>query len=101
MTKISLIAIPAAEGKAGAMKEALAALVAAAEEEAGLEIYSAHQDGANPRLLLFELYTDADAFAVHGKSDAMKAAMGAVGANMGGKPEIPRMTPVVAKGIAL
>ena len=103
MTKISLIAkLPVAEGKADDMKVALAALIEAASEEPGLEVYSAHQDDKNPNVFyFFELYTDAAAFEVHGKGDAMKAAMGAVGGFLAGRPEITMLSPVVAKGLDL
>ena len=37
--------------------------------------------------------------AEHGKGDAMKEAMGAVGQHLAGRPEVIRMTPVTAKGL--
>ncbi|MFK8022926.1 MAG: putative quinol monooxygenase [Ilumatobacter sp.] len=99
MSKISLIAkLPCQEGKNDEMEAALATLVEAANDEAGLEIYSAHKADENT-YWFFELYTDAAALEVHGKGDAMKAAMGAVGGCLAGAPEITRMTPVVAKGM--
>ncbi len=103
MSKISLIAkLTAAEGKADALEAALADLIAAAEEEAGLEVYSAHADRAEPGVYyFFEVYADADAMAVHGKGDAMKQAMGALGALLGGRPEVTKLEPLVAKGLDL
>ena len=103
MTKISLIAkLPVAEGKIEEMKTALATLIAAAAEEPGLEVYSAHQDEKNPNdFYFFEVYANAEALEVHGKGDAMKAAMGAVGACLAGRPEITKMAPVGAKGLDL
>lgn len=101
MTKISLIAkLTAADGKIEELKTALGALIEASDEEAGLEIYSAHQsqDDANV-MYFFELYTSAEAFEVHGKGDKMKAAMGAMGGLLGGRPEVTMLDPIVAKGL--
>lgn len=103
MSKISLIAkLTAADGKAAELEAVLADVVAAAEEEAGLEIYSAHKDTANEGVYyFFELYTDGEALAIHGKGDGMKEAMGKFGGLLGGRPEITMMEPVVAKGMAI
>ena len=73
-------------------------LIDPSNEEAGLEIYSAHK-GADNNYWFFELYTDQAALDVHGKGDGMKAAMGKFGGLLGGRPEITMMEPVVAKGI--
>ncbi len=101
MSKISLIAkLPCAEGQNEAFEAALGDLIAASNDEAGLEIYSAHK-GDDNHYWFFELYADEEALKVHGKSDAMKAAMRAMGAFMAGAPEVHKMTPVVAKGIDL
>lgn len=101
MAKISLIAkLPCAEGKNEEFEAALAAMIAASNEEAGLEIYSAHRADDN-NYFFFELYTDQAALEVHGKGDGMKQAMRAIGAFMAGKPEVHKMTPVVAKGLNL
>ncbi len=103
MSKISLIAkLTAADGKGPELEAALASLIAAAEEEAGLEVYSAHADRANPGVYyFFEMYADGDALAIHGKGDAMKSAMGALGGLLGGRPEVTLLEPVVAKGLSL
>ena len=60
MSKIALIAkLTAADGKAPELEAALASLIAAAEEEAGLEVYSAHADRAEPSVnYFFEMYAD-------------------------------------------
>ena len=101
MAKISLIAkLPCAEGKNAEFEAALADMIAASNEEAGLEIYSAHRADDN-NYFFFELYTDQTALEVHGKGDGMKQAMRAIGAFMAGKPEVYKMTPVVAKGLSL
>lgn len=103
MSKISLIAkLTAADGKADDLAAALVGLIEAAEEEAGLEVYSAHRDNSDANVFwFFEVYTDSAALDVHGKGDRMKAAMGALGAHLGGRPEVMRCTPVVAKGLSL
>lgn len=103
MSKISLIAkLTAADGKADELETALHGLIAAAEEEPGLEIYSVHRDDDDANAFyFFELYADQDAVDVHGKGDGMKAAMAAVGGLLGGRPDVTRLTPVVAKGMAL
>ena len=102
-SKISLIAkLTVAEGKADELKSALADLIAAADEEAGLEVYSAHQDANDPSIFyFFEVYEGQDALAVHGKGDKMKAGMRALGGMLAGAPEVTMMTPVVAKGLDL
>jgi quinol monooxygenase YgiN len=103
MSKISLIAkLTAAEGKSSELEEALRGVVAASAEEDGLEIYSAHASADEPGVYyFFELYKDDAAMAAHGAGDAMKAAMGAFAGCLGGRPEITKMTPVVAKGFDL
>ena len=103
MSKISLIAkLTAADGKAADLEAALAGVVAAAEEEDGLEVYSAHASNDEPGVYyFFELYRDGDALGVHGKGDGMRAAMSAFGGCLAGRPEITMMRPVVAKGLTL
>jgi quinol monooxygenase YgiN len=101
MSKISVIAkLTAAEGKSDELGAALADLIAAADEEPGLETYSVHAADDEPGVYyFFELYTDADAKAVHGKGERMRAAMGALGGCLAGRPEVIVMTPVAAKGL--
>ena len=103
MSKISLIAkLTAADGKADELRAALGNMIAAADEEAGLEVYSVHADSGDPNVFyFFELYADQAALDVHGKGDGMKAAMGALGGLLGGRPEVTMLTPVAAKGLAL
>ena len=101
MSKITLIAkLTAAEGKGPDLEAALAELCEAANDEDGLEVYSAHRANDDEGVYyFFEMYRDGDALAVHGKGDAMKAAMGKLGGFLGGRPEITMMTPVAAKGL--
>lgn len=103
MSKITLLAkLTIAEGKADEARAAAEAAVAAAEEEAGLEIYSFHADNADPNVFyFFEMYTDQGALDVHGKGDRMKPAMKALGGVLAGRPEITMLTPVTAKGLDL
>jgi len=101
MSKISLIAkLPCAEGQNEGFEAALADMITASNEEAGLEIYSAHK-GDDNHYWFFELYTDQAAVDVHGKGDGMKAAMRAIGAFMAGAPEVHKLEPVVAKGMEI
>lgn len=101
MAKISLIAkLTAAEGKVDDVKAALATLIEAADEEAGLLIYGASQAKDDPRsFVFFELYENEEALGVHGKGEGMAAAMKALGGLLDGRPEVTLMDPVVAKGI--
>lgn len=103
MSKISLIAkLTAADGKTAELEEVLRGVVEAADEETGLEIYSAHASNDEPGVYyFFELYADDDAKAVHGKGDRMRAAMGAFAGLLAARPEIIMMTPVAAKGFEL
>jgi quinol monooxygenase YgiN len=103
MSKLSVIAkLTAAEGKAEELERRLAELIEAAEEESGLEVYSAHRDTQDPNTYyFFEVYSDEEAFAVHGKGDTMRQAMKALGGCLGGRPEVTMMQPVAAKGLAI
>ncbi len=70
--------------------------------EPGTEIYAAHKDSGDENVVWFyELYTDKDALAAHGSSDAMKEFGKATGQYMAGRPELIFLEPVAAKGIDL
>lgn len=103
MSKITLIAkLTAAEGKSAELEQRLGDLIAAAEEEQGLEVYSAHKDTQNEGVYyFFEMYRDQDAFGSHGKGEAMRPAMKALGGLLAGRPEVTMMQPVVAKGLSI
>ena len=103
MTKVSLIAkLQTNPDQAEEVEAALAATCAAAEEETGLEIYSAHKDSAEEGIYwFFEIYTDGDALGVHGQGEGMKAAMAALGALLTAPPAINIASPVTAKGLSL
>jgi len=99
MSKISLLAkLTINEGTNEEFEAALAGLIEASNEEAGLEIYSAHK-ADDTTYWFFEVYTDGDALAVHGKGEAMRPAMKGLGGFLAGAPEITMLSPVVAKGI--
>lgn len=101
MSKISLIAkLTAADGKVAELEVALRGVIEAADEEDGLEVYSAHAVAEEPgAYYFFEIYRDDEAKAVHGKGDRMRTAMGAIGRLLAGRPEIITMTPLAAKGL--
>ena len=102
MSKVSLIAkLTAVEGKSDALEEAIRGVVVAADEEDGLEVYSAHAvDGEPGSFYFFELYRDASAHDdAHGRGERMRAAMGAFRGLLAGRPETILMTPVAAKGL--
>ena len=103
MAKVSLIAkLQTDPEKSEEVDAALAATCSAAEEEAGLEIYSAHKDSGEEGIYwFFEIYTDGDALGVHGQGDGMKAAMSALGALLLAPPIINIASPVAAKGLSL
>ncbi len=101
MSKISLIAkLTAADGKATELENALRDVIDAAAEEDGLEVYSAHAASDDPGVYyFFELYRDQAAIDVHGQGERMRAAMGAFGGLLAGRPELTMMSPVGAKGL--
>lgn len=101
MAKTSLIArLVCTDGKTEEFERELAALIEASNEEAGLEIYSAHRDVDNV-YWFFELYTDDEAVAAHGKGEAMAKVISSSGQLLAAPPEIHRLVPVVAKGLDL
>lgn len=101
MSKISLIAkLTAADGKTDELETALRGVIDAAAEEDGLEVYSAHSASDEPGVYyFFELYRDQTAKDVHGKGERMRAAMGAFGGLLAGRPEVTLMSPIAAKGL--
>lgn len=101
MSKISLIAkLTAVDGKTDELEAAMRSVVAAADEEDGLEVYSAHRvDGEPGTYYFFEVYRDQAAWDVHGKGDRMREAMGGFAGLLAGRPELTVMAPVAAKGI--
>ena len=76
----------------------LQALVDAAKDEQGTEAYALVREG--PTFWFFELYADADALALHGKSPALAEAFGGpLGGMVAAPPELHTTVPIAAKGI--
>lgn len=101
MAKIAVIArFPTAEGRRDEFVAAFQPLLDHVNTEAGTEMYVLHLDDSDENLVwVYELYTDDDALAVHGGSEAIKALFGAIGGLMGGAPELIMVTPVGGKGL--
>lgn len=89
--------------KAGARPEVveiLAAQVAAIAGEEGTEVYALHtEDGDEVTVWFYERYADAAALDLHGKSEVMAALGPKLAGKMAARPEIIRLSPVVAKGL--
>ena len=103
MSKISLIAkLTAADGKSEDLEAALCGVIDAAAEEDGLEVYGAHRADDEPGVYyFFEALPGPgrEGRARQGRTD--RAAMGAFGGLLAGRPELTMMTPVAAKGLDL
>jgi quinol monooxygenase YgiN len=78
----------------------LTAMVEAARDEPGVEIYSYHR-GEDNTFWFFALMTDAESMQKHGQSEAMQAAMSAFGPLIAGPPQMTMTTPVAALGLDL
>lgn len=100
MSQIAVIAkIPAQPGKRDEVVAGLRAMLDHVETEDGTLTYVLHEDAKDPDLLwMYEVYADRAAFDAHGSSDAMKALGGAIGAHLGGAPELIFLNPVGGKG---
>ena len=81
--------------------EAFGAMLTAVDAEEGTEIYILNwgQKDDENTAYIYELYTDTDALATHGGSDAMKTLMGALGDLLAGAPEMIMLTPAAGKGL--
>ena len=98
MSKVSMLGtITCQDGKAEEMEAVLSAMVEAAKEEPGTEIYSYHRGEGNT-FWFFALMADEAAMQSHGQSDAMKAAMQAFGPLMAEPPQMSPATPIAAIG---
>jgi len=101
MSKVSMIgSITCQDGKADEMEVVLTAMVDAAREEPGCEIYSYHRS-EDDTFWFFALMTDEEAMQSHGKSEAMKAAMQDFGPQMAEPPKVSVTRPVAAIGLDL
>ena len=103
MSKVAMIAkMTAQDGKRDELVAALQKLVAQVQNEEGTEVYVMHTSEMDPNLVVFyELYTDQAALAAHGNSPVMQEAGAALGALLGGRPEITMLTPQAGKGVNL
>jgi len=101
MSQVAVIAkIPALEGKRTELVQALQAALANAESEPGTLKYILHEDAKDENLLWFyELYTDQDALAAHGTSDAFKEIGMACRPFSAGRPELIMLNPLGGKGL--
>ena len=85
-------------GMRDAAVEALSAMIPVAEGEQGTELYILHADAGDENVLwMYELYTDGDALAVHGGSDAMAEVMGKMG-EFAEATEMSFLSPIAAAG---
>jgi quinol monooxygenase YgiN len=101
MSKVSMMGtFTCQDGKAEEMETVLTAMVEAARDEPGVEIYSYHR-GEDNTFWFFALMTDAESMQKHGQSEAMQAAMSAFGPLIAGPPQMTMTTPVAALGLDL
>ncbi len=101
MSKIAILAkLSAVEGKREELVNILAAQVGLVTDEKGTEIYALHVAADDETTVWFyELYVDQAAFAYHGTTEAMKALGPKLAGLLAGRPEIIKLTPIVAKGL--
>ena len=99
MSKVSVMGtFTCQDGKAAEMEAVLAAMVEAASDEPGVEIYSYHR-GEENTFWFFALMADEEAMENHGQSEAMQAAMQAFEPLMVEPPQMSVTTPVAAVGL--
>ena len=103
MSKIALLAkLPIHPGKRDEFVAAFSSMFPVVDGEPGTLAYVLHTDDQDENLVwVYELYADEEALATHSGSDGMKAAIGAFGALLAGRPELIRVTPVQGKGVDL
>ncbi len=101
MSKVSMMGtMTCQDGKDEEMEAAMRAMVEAARQEPGVEIYSYHRGEGN-EFSFFGLMTDQEALQNHGQTDAMKAAMESIGPVMAGPPQMSSGTPFAAIGFEI
>ena len=95
---VKMVAQP---GKRDEMLTALEGMLAQVAQEEGTLVYSFHLDAGDENTIwIFELYTDGDALALHGGSDAMKSCFEALGPLFAEPPMMVMATPTArAKGL--
>ena len=101
MSKIAVLAkLTTKAGARAEVIEILTAQVAAIADEEGTEVYALHtDDGDEVTVWFYERYTDAASLDRHGKTDLMAALGPKLAGKMAARPEIIRLSPVVAKGL--
>jgi quinol monooxygenase YgiN len=98
MSKVSMMGtITCQDGKGDEMETVLTAMVEAAREEPGVEIYSYHRGEGNS-FSFFALMANQEAMQNHGQSETMQAAMQAFGPLMAEPPQMASATPIAAIG---
>ena len=103
MSKIAVLAkLTAQPGKRDEIIAAFEPMMKAVADEPGTELYAFHTANDDPDVVgFYELYSDGDALAKHGGSEAMKAAGGRLAGLVAGRPELIMLTPVSAKGLSV
>ena len=86
--------------KAEETEAVLKAMVAAAADEPGVEIYSYHRS-EEQAFWFFALMADEESMQIHGQNEAMKAAMASFGPLVAEPPTMKVATPVAALGLDL
>ena len=88
--------IKAAAGKESSMEEALRAVVAKVAQEEGTLVYTLHRSQNDPtEFLLYEKYTDADAFKHHASTPYFKELFVTLQPLLDGSPQIEMYSEVV------
>lgn len=101
MSKVSMMGtITCQDGKADEMEVVLTAMVEAAREEPGVEIYSYHRGEGNS-FSFFALMANQEAMQGHGQSEAMQAAMQSFMPLMAEPPQMAPATPIAAIGFEI
>lgn len=94
------VKLQAQPGKREELLAALQPLFDAVGAESGTLVYAAHVSDDEPDVVRFyELYESEDALALHGTSDAMRAAGPSLAPLLAGRPEMVKVRPVSTKGI--
>jgi quinol monooxygenase YgiN len=91
--------ITAAPGKRAELLGLLQRMVDQVESEDGTLVYVFHEDASDDvTIWTYELYADQAARDAHGASAAMAEIGPAIGALLGGAPELIKLRPLMAKG---
>lgn len=101
MSKKAVIAkLPVQEGKRDDLVAIFGPVLDQVNSEVGTEMYVLHFDDSDDNVVwAYELYSDDEALASHGGSDAMATLIGQIGPLLGGVPEMITLTPTGGKGL--